>query len=234
MKKRSRLTIALVVAILLASLVGEFSMAQAAPTASGNRTNAKYVALGDSYSAGEGVEPFFKGTDYENKKKGQGCHRSVNGYPALIEGTLSGSKVSARYEQAGGSDAFAFVACSGAVIDDLSKPGAGNQVHDTPIDAAQISYVGEGTEYITITLGGNDVGFGKLLESCLVAAKSKNATEVSAFSLASVQRNSGPPQSQKPAKCENKIASLTSQKFPTLRDRLARTYSDILQKAPNA
>lgn len=36
----------------------------------------KYVALGDSFSAGEGIEPFFEPTN--------GCHRSHLSYPALV------------------------------------------------------------------------------------------------------------------------------------------------------
>jgi len=42
-----------------------------------------YIAIGDSYSAGEGLPPFQPGT--EDVPDGDRCHRSVSdGYPLLI------------------------------------------------------------------------------------------------------------------------------------------------------
>src|SRR5579884_2806461 len=58
-----------------------------------------YVALGDSYSAGVGNGAYGWGSEHNN------CERSHKGYPALID----------KDQNLG----MAFVACSGAVTDDL-------------------------------------------------------------------------------------------------------------------
>src|SRR5207244_4344437 len=41
-------------------------------------SNFKYVALGDSFSAGEGIEPFFEAASYK-------CHRSTLAYATKVE-----------------------------------------------------------------------------------------------------------------------------------------------------
>src|SRR5947209_100739 len=40
----------------------------------------RYVALGDSYSAGEGLEPYQEGSDTEHDR----CHRSDNAYAIYV------------------------------------------------------------------------------------------------------------------------------------------------------
>ncbi|MBC7443514.1 MAG: SGNH/GDSL hydrolase family protein [Ramlibacter sp.] len=72
MKPRTRLLSSVIAVVLAASGVvaaGAFP-ASAAPTAPVN----KYVALGDSYAAGQGGEGYL-----------DGCLRSPNGYPALLD-----------------------------------------------------------------------------------------------------------------------------------------------------
>jgi hypothetical protein len=70
--------------------ISPIKVAQAA--ISGNRTDAEYVAMGDSYSSGEGIDPFLLGTEVESAS-GQGCHRSVKGYPSLVATDLTGVRV---------------------------------------------------------------------------------------------------------------------------------------------
>ncbi|MDQ3154030.1 MAG: hypothetical protein M3R63_20705 [Actinomycetota bacterium] len=61
---------------------------------------AKYVAMGDSFSSGEGNAPFEAGTDTSSNT----CHRSPLAYPRLLQNDLN-------------LGSTAFVACSGAVSD---------------------------------------------------------------------------------------------------------------------
>ena len=105
-----------------------------------------YVALGDSYAAGEGLPPFDTGTAGPG-----GCHRSVDqSYPALLAD--SSRRVFANATS---------VACSGAVTADLvaKRPG-GTQ-------APQLSALSPSTRTVTVTIGGNDAGFGLIFLDCV-------------------------------------------------------------------
>lgn len=105
-----------------------------------------YVAMGDSYSSGEG--------SYNYIPTSGNCHRSTDSYIYYLVNSLS-------------LDSLDFVACSGAVTDDLFNPNTVNTDED-----AQIDHLSEDTENVTLTIGGNDMGFGSVLESCSSAAGS--------------------------------------------------------------
>jgi GDSL-like Lipase/Acylhydrolase family len=108
--------------------------------------NGNYVALGDSYAAGEGLKPFEAVT-----VKSQ-CDRSEHyGYSRLLAPHLTGSATPR------------FKACAGSVVADIYALHTRNGV---PVPAQ----VGPGTypdvKLVTIMSGGNDVGFAKLLQQC--------------------------------------------------------------------
>jgi lysophospholipase L1-like esterase len=105
-----------------------------------------YVALGDSYSSGEGVTPFVDGTDSEENP----CHRSTRSYPALFATSPAGK----RYRT------LSF-ACAGATTEDFF---AGGRSADTP--DGQVGTVPAGADLITVTIGGNDLGFGRVMAAC--------------------------------------------------------------------
>lgn len=129
----------------------------------------KYVALGDSYSAGEGVEPYFEPSN--------GCHRSERAYPTLVE--APGSPTSSIHDRQQVGDqtvAWGFQACSGAVTDNVTsraplhrdplwqlevpRTGDTGNANDLPVD--------EATDLVTITIGGNDMGFAEILTFCAI------------------------------------------------------------------
>ncbi|GHD35627.1 hypothetical protein GCM10007147_42230 [Nocardiopsis kunsanensis] len=102
-----------------------------------------YVALGDSYSSGDGAGDY----DPSTAEPG-GCWRSENAYPRLI---------SEEYEFSG---TLAFFACSSHKGEDmLSRLG-------TP--ESQIERVTDHTSLVTIGIGGNDLGFIPVLRTCMV------------------------------------------------------------------
>ncbi len=105
---------------------------------------AKYVALGDSFSSGEGNLPYEYGSD----TMANVCHRSQSAYPRLVQTSLS-------------LGSTAFVACSGAVSDYII-----NDFNNENMELPQAIYVSDGTEIVTISIGGNDVGFGNTLQAC--------------------------------------------------------------------
>lgn len=111
-----------------------------------NPPTAKYVAAGDSYSAGEGSPPFEVGTDVSNVN---GCHGSPQAYPRLLQNSLN-------------LGATAFVACSGATTSNITGNGQWNE----PV---QVDALTSQPERITLTIGGNDAGFPEYVQGCFVA-----------------------------------------------------------------
>jgi lysophospholipase L1-like esterase len=109
-----------------------------------------YIALGDSYSSGEGAGDYYVDT---LAPKGDGCDRSLNAYPVLLANDLG-------YPLEGFASKDApFAACSGAktsAIDDSFKD-----------EVPQIEHVHKDDSLITISIGGNDVGFAPVLKYCL-------------------------------------------------------------------
>jgi hypothetical protein len=129
----------------------------------------KYVALGDSFSAGEGIEPFWE----PNNK----CHRSMNAYSRYVQQPgVRSSSIFDRIATTGGVQ-WGFQACSGAKTSDVLDNGrygdplpqlalnrkrdTGNK-NDLPVDAT--------TDLVTITVGGNDVNFAPIIGLCALSA----------------------------------------------------------------
>ena len=133
----------------------------------------QYLALGDSYASGEGAYNYKSLTDVSDNK----CHTSLSSYPYLIKTKLD-------YETAES------VACSGAKMKDIYL-GDGNEYSDKKPQAK--GKIGEefnqeifagflpGYRYqndfvvnknpaaITVSIGGNDINFGKKLQKCIIS-----------------------------------------------------------------
>ena len=104
----------------------------------------RYVALGDSFSSGEGVPDFEPGTDILG---GNHCHRSLKAYARLINGTP------------GVPPNTYFHACSGAATADvMTQPRYGER--------PQVEHLDGDVSLVTISVGGNDSGFGNVLVHC--------------------------------------------------------------------
>jgi lysophospholipase L1-like esterase len=107
------------------------------------RRTVRYVALGDSFSAGEGVQPYEPGTATVRDR----CHRSRRAYSRLV------SLAHIRFVRS-------FYACSGATTPDVlsrSRYGEVPQLDHPRLHRAQL---------VTISIGGNDAGFVKVLIEC--------------------------------------------------------------------
>ncbi|MFD3399833.1 SGNH/GDSL hydrolase family protein [Kribbella sp. NPDC058693] len=115
------------------------------------RPASPYVALGDSFSSGEGVPPFESGTDTTGVNT---CHRSTTPYARQIAGT------SAKIPAIGSGG---FRACSGAVTDnvwDVPQANEGIQIDRYPDPTIQL---------VTISIGGNDMGFSDFATQCVIS-----------------------------------------------------------------
>ncbi|MDX6254978.1 MAG: hypothetical protein QOJ11_1312 [Frankiales bacterium] len=114
-----------------------------------------YVALGDSYSSGEGAcRPVtVTGCVYQRGTNtvADQCHRSHNAYPVRTAARLPhGWRLS-------------FAACSGATTAGVLTTGQnGEPAQLTALSATT-------TRLVTLTLGGNDAGFTEALAPCVAA-----------------------------------------------------------------
>lgn len=137
----------------------------------------RYVALGDSYSSGQGNPPFFSESDIPRANE---CHRSQSAYPELLRNYL-------RPKQ------FVSVACSGAIMAHFFKKfGQVGQWTDRPqLDViAPANKPSLNTSLITLTLGGNDSNFPLVLDTC-VDGPGHPSLETQCLSTAEVFTNRG-------------------------------------------
>lgn len=137
-----------------------------------------YVAVGDSYSSGEGAPPFEDGTNYpfndpqENTLTGQfggdACHRSLVNYAKLNDGRFEPTQPAVLVDRT----------CSGAQIeppDNASKaPIAGAHSRETQVEQAldrldtNYGLTGADVDLVTMSAGGNDAKFGAIVQACLI------------------------------------------------------------------
>lgn len=150
---------------VLASVVAAAALVMSLAGSAYGATN--YVALGDSYSAGNGAN---------SSNLSSSCNRNTYAYPYLVAQQKA--------------YALNFVACSGAKTGD--------------VNANQVGALSSTTNLVTITIGGNDVGFTNLIIACTTLG------------------------------CQSQINSSNSQIVNQLPAKLNATYSLIKSRAPNA
>jgi lysophospholipase L1-like esterase len=111
------------------------------------------VALGDSFSSGEGAPPFISGTA---KPGVNTCHRSRLSWTFLVAAAT-------------GRRAVPF-ACSGARIEHVLRTD--REREEQGRHTSQIARLRDLTpSLVTLTIGGNDVGFAKVLRRCVIAVR---------------------------------------------------------------
>jgi lysophospholipase L1-like esterase len=99
------------------------------------------VGLGDSYAAGPIITP--------QDPASPGCLRSLVNYPHLVASQK-------KY-------ALTDVSCSGATTDDMFSSQSGYDGKPVP---PQLDALRPGTNVVTLTIGGNDIGFTGIIENC--------------------------------------------------------------------
>lgn len=137
----------------------------------------EYLGMGDSYTSGEGAYDYILGTD-----NGQNmCHISKRSYPLLLSADLFGQT------------AANSVACSGAVINDVGSldeayrgqmasvadyRGLQNEPNNLlntifanhlPGYVAQQRFINiDRPRILTVSVGGDDIGFGEMVKNCVL------------------------------------------------------------------
>ncbi len=124
---------------VLAALTLTLALASPADAVSAVR----YVALGDSYSAGVGSGSYLAASGK--------CLRSTLAYPQLWANSHAPA-------------AYASVACSGATTADVA--------------ANQLAALGSTTTLISMSIGGNDVGFATVMQDCVLYGTSTCVAEI--------------------------------------------------------
>lgn len=134
---RARLSI-LSAVLALAAAVG----VGLAPAPAGAQTPGRYVALGDSFTAGPLIP--------NQSLAPLGCLRSDQDYPHEVQRAL-------------GFAQFADVSCSGADTDDMTSE---HGVFPGP-NPPQFNALTPDTTVVTLGIGGNDIGFSSIIEDCV-------------------------------------------------------------------
>ncbi|MDT7558241.1 MAG: hypothetical protein QOI68_2711 [Pseudonocardiales bacterium] len=124
-----------------------FTAGQAA-AAPGSDVSGEYVALGDSYTAGPLI-PLQTGQPV-------GCLRSDHNYPSLVRAALH-------------SSAFKDVSCSGSTTKEMSSPQSVTGGTNPP----ELDALSEHTDLVSLGIGGNDIGFASIIETCALKSPTK-------------------------------------------------------------
>ncbi|WP_433035295.1 peptidoglycan-binding protein [Actinomycetospora sp. CA-053990] len=151
----------------------------------------RYAALGDSFSSGEGAPE--AGREYLDDTETNLCHRSDNAYGVEVGRTLGMP-----------TD---FVACSGAVLHDYWLPQS-----ERAGQPDQRSAVGPDTSLVTLSLGGNDIGFGGVAANCAIGKLARIGWD---------------------ANCVGEIEGATD-RVSNVRAPMASVLRDIHERAPRA
>lgn len=221
------ITVAISLAMAVCSPMGAVSASRATSSPRGD-TGATYVAMGDSYASGVGLpgpgpDPWISTTGSPGLSK-DGCDRSPLAYPMLV----------ARAE--GYSSSFRFVACSGATTgstdDGSSFTTGGSLLKGSDGEAPQYDALSpSSTKVVSLTVGGDDIGFAPLLASCTGVKLQEGPLS---YVIPSVADYSKPGVCARTLSLAQAIATAAPSAAPSLEGALYSTYSQILATAPLA
>lgn len=108
-------------------------------------TGLDYVALGDSYAVGLALGPVDGSVP--------GCGQTAASYPRQLALTLELNLTD--------------VTCSGATTDNILNTA---QVTNNGVNPVQSTALSPDTDLVTLTIGGNDLGFTSIIQNCLALA----------------------------------------------------------------
>lgn len=151
---------------------------------------ARTVALGDSFSSGQGAGRYRRGTD----GNGNTCFRSNGAWPLLVAGALDWIPL-------------AFLACSGAHSPEVIRDDTG--IHDeAERNRSQIGRIPDDPQVLTLTIGGNDIGFASVVKACVL----ENCK----------------------AKFDRPSGDELDRRIDDLRERLPDAYREVMRAVPGA
>ena len=146
------------VVVAVAAAIGVLGAGVAAPEDNDAGEGIQHVALGDSYSSGQGAGEYDEGTEAP-WRGGDGCYRSAHAY---ARGLLEAAELNPAETE--------LVACGGATAAGLIA--AADEPASAPQPAkGQLQALSSDTDLVTLTIGGNDAGFAEILTTCHAAER---------------------------------------------------------------
>lgn len=152
--------------------------------ANDNQDKVVVVSLGDSYSSGEGIEPFYgqeKSLKEKVKDENWLAHRSTKSWPSLLEISGIDGKMKDYWSEDTNSSVceWYFAAVSGAETKHFKdkqqkktykkKTGLFSSLEGTvylPKQLDVFDQIEDSVDYVTLTVGGNDVDFAGIITEC--------------------------------------------------------------------
>ena len=151
--------------------------------------NYDYVALGDSYSSGQGLSPYQPDSSYSYNGMTSSCDRSqTQAYPDLVHVPGVSTPVAQKAASPGSGYEFDFLACNGMYSTQISEAGADspetsygkvsqNSMPGVPawdsyslgsdeLPQADTGYLNGNTNLVTMTTGGDDIRFAGVVSAC--------------------------------------------------------------------
>ncbi|MDC0766185.1 SGNH/GDSL hydrolase family protein [Streptomyces sp. HD] len=141
------------------------------------------VAMGDSYSSGEGASEgnrdYYPETNYLDKqddKTRNACHRSTQAWSRQAKIPGRSQSIGASADSYGSAMDYHLIACSGARTYNVWHAG---EVQSSGGEKPQIDkgYLDQNTTLVTISIGGNDARFADVIQKCLVAFNGGNCKD---------------------------------------------------------
>lgn len=187
------------------------------------------VAMGDSYSSGEGAsanggDDYYPESDYYDASQPDTedkCHRSK--YAWSRQATLPGytKSIGAMADDRDAAMDYHFIACSGARHFNIL-----NQGQSSELPQIQQGYLDQNTTLVTLSIGGNDARFADIVQECITALTVCNNNSIDA-----VDPDTGQKNGQKTGSLEDWAPTWLHDQ---IRPRLASMLGALHQKAPNA
>lgn len=205
---------------VMALVVCGFYIADPVKASAADKSGKKIVvSLGDSYSSGEGIEPFF-GQDKDMKDKVEDedwlAHRSQKAWSGML--TVDGQKMVK-------DDNWFFAASSGAETVHMyesqnksyNKNGVSGKKGLAPqleiFDKVEELYGAGAVDFVTLSMGGNDVGFGTIMSTALMNPDSLEAKLNEIWVRLT------------------ESSTAAGKKIPSIKEALKQNYKDIEKKA---
>jgi hypothetical protein len=119
--------------------------------------------MGDSYSAGEGVEPYFANSDVgaHTKPYDNACHRSDgNSYPIRVFNDLRAAS--------GGATTYQMPVCSGATTESMYQADSIGGTKNGEVPQVNQGWLDENTTHVSFSITGNDIEFSDVLTRCVL------------------------------------------------------------------
>lgn len=173
---------------------------------------ARYVALGDSFAAFGPVAAATTGPE--------GCLRSSANYPALVAELLESAE-------------FVDASCGGAQTTDMTA----RQIVETP---PQFDALTPGTDVVTLSIGGNDIGFGDIAR-CVMTTRGDSRADPRADAGTGIGGGRGAGiggsaggSAGGAAPCRDRLDTPVTDALDALPSKLDAVYAGIRARSPEA